>query len=70
MTRRTRLVEHFKKRVNYAGLPCSWSSVIQGKTRELGDFIQNPTRQLDFAEPSPILEKEIVAIAPNGDFDS
>ena len=51
------LVEHFKKRVDYDGQLCSWSSVIQGKTRELGRFLVEPTKSLDFVEPQPILQR-------------
>lgn len=55
------LVEHFKKRVSYDRELCSWSTVIQEKTRQLANHISDPARPIDFTEPSPILEKPMEA---------
>lgn len=51
------LVERFKKRVMYDRELCSWSTVIQDKTRQLANHLSDPTRPIDFTDPAPILER-------------
>jgi len=53
------LIDHFQKPVQINGEGHSWSMVIQQKTRALGEFLLEPKRELDFIEPSPLLERPI-----------
>jgi hypothetical protein len=51
------LRERFNSGINYKGRILKWDTVIEQKTNELGQFLVEKLRTLDFVEPTPILER-------------
>ncbi len=51
------LRERFNSGVAYKAGVMKWDTVIQEKTSELGKYLTDLTRSLDFSEPAPILER-------------
>jgi len=49
--------ERFNARVGYKGRVLKWDSVIHEKTTQLGRYLTEKSKTLDFAEPAPILER-------------
>lgn len=50
------LREQFNSGVKYQGRVLKWDTVIGEKTNELARYLSTRTSNLDFVEPSPILE--------------
>jgi len=51
------LREQFNSGVSYKGRRLKWDTVIEQKTIELSRFLSGRSREIDFIEPSPILER-------------
>jgi hypothetical protein len=51
------LRERLNSGINYKGRILKWDTVIEQKTNELGQFLVEKLRTLDFVEPTPILER-------------
>jgi len=47
----------FNSGVEYKGRVLKWDTVIEQKATELGRFLSGKSREIDFIEPSPILER-------------
>ena len=51
------LREQFNSGVNYKGRILKWDTVIEQKLTELSRFLSGKSREIDFTEPSPNLER-------------
>jgi CRISPR-associated protein Cas1 len=51
------LRKHFNSGVEYGGRVLKWDTVIELKTAELGRYLVDKSRKLDFSEPSPTLNR-------------
>jgi len=51
------LREQFNAGVNYKGRVVKWDTVVEQKAIELSRFLSGRFRDIDFIEPSPILER-------------
>ena len=51
------LREQFNSGINYNGRVLKWDTVIEQKATELSRFLSGKSREIDFTEPSPNLER-------------
>jgi CRISPR-associated protein Cas1 len=51
------LREQFHSRVQYKTKPMRWDTVIREKAMELGRYLAKPSNELDFSEPTPVLQR-------------
>ncbi len=51
------LREQFNSGVDYQGRVLKWDTVIEQKATELSRFLSGRSRDIDFVEPAPILER-------------
>jgi len=51
------LREQFNSGVNYKDHVLKWDTIIEQKATELSRFLNDRSREIDFIEPSPILER-------------
>ena len=52
------LRDTFNSGVNYKGKILKWDTVIEEKTNELARYLNGSRPELDFSEPSPVLERQ------------
>jgi hypothetical protein len=51
------LREHFDSGVCYKGRALRWDTIIEQKMAELGHYLVDQTKRVDFSEPSPTLSR-------------
>jgi CRISPR-associated protein Cas1 len=51
------LKDRFNSGVKHNGKTCKWDTVILNKTQELGRFLLDKSKEIDFIEPHPTLQR-------------